>query len=100
MIKYGNKNMPKETCPYCGNKECYADFCDVEVGYRQVGPYHCDKCNSTEIGPYDESECTDEESKIGWYKERVSGKGNTHNGKLVDIETAKELYAMGLLDKK
>lgn len=45
-------SFEKENCPYC-NSECEADWVDVEVGYIQCGPYHCDNCGASEIGPYD-----------------------------------------------
>ena len=41
---------PTEACPYCG-EEMRADFVDNGVGMVQCGPYHCYKCNASEIGP-------------------------------------------------
>lgn len=38
------------TCPYCGNKT-EADSVDVGVGHIQCGPYHCESCGASEIGP-------------------------------------------------
>lgn len=45
--------MPFETqpCPYDGTP-CEADWVDVEVGFVQCGPYHCE-CGASEIGPCD-----------------------------------------------
>jgi len=61
---------PKERCPYCGTY-CHADFVDVGIGYIQCGPYHCDNCKASEIGPeqfqLDCSQFSDEELKTGWY---------------------------------
>lgn len=58
---------PKERCPYC-NALCCADFVDVGVGMVQCGPYHCERCGSSEIGPHDEERAlTPEEEKHGWY---------------------------------
>ncbi|WP_433748302.1 hypothetical protein [Paenibacillus amylolyticus] len=39
-----------EPCPYCGD-DCHADFVDVGVGMVQCGPYHCESCGASEIGP-------------------------------------------------
>lgn len=38
------------TCPYCKGTT-YADSVDVGVGYVQCGPYHCENCGASEIGP-------------------------------------------------
>ncbi|HCF3663708.1 TPA: hypothetical protein NID01_000534 [Pseudomonas aeruginosa] len=63
---YGEKE-PEIGCPYCG-ATCRADFVDVGVGYVQCGPYHCEVCNASEIGPYDrERDLTDREKELGWY---------------------------------
>lgn len=91
----------KETCPYCGNTDCEADWVDVAVGYVQCGPYYCHECGSCEIGPNDrECKLSDEEEKSGWYRPE-----NTHNtsaptanGVIVDHQTAKRLYEFGMLD--
>lgn len=39
-------------CPYC-DTPCEADWVDVGVGYAQCGPYHCELCGASEIGPHD-----------------------------------------------
>lgn len=58
---------PKERCPYCGAL-CCADFIDVGVGNIQCGPYHCEGCGASQIGPYDERrELSPEEERAGWY---------------------------------
>jgi hypothetical protein len=63
---YG-ETEPKERCPYC-NALCVADFCDVGVGMIQCGPYHCEACGASEIGPHDdERPLTAIEHKTGWY---------------------------------
>lgn len=65
-FSYG-ESEPKERCPYC-NKLCMADYCDVGVGMIQCGPFHCESCGASEIGPYDEPrELTEAELKAGWY---------------------------------
>ena len=45
-------NEPIVPCPYCASP-CEADFVDVGVGFTQCGPYHCQICNATQIGAYD-----------------------------------------------
>lgn len=63
---YGDKE-PTERCPYC-QTECRADFVDVGVGYTQCGPYHCENCGASEIGPYDkERALSAQEKAVGWY---------------------------------
>lgn len=63
---YG-ESEPKERCPYC-RALCCADFVDVGVGYTQCGPYHCERCGASEIGPFDdERPLTDRERDTGWY---------------------------------
>jgi len=46
----GAYDEPTQECPYCKN-DMYADFVDVGVGMVQCGPYHCDGCGASEIGP-------------------------------------------------
>ena len=63
---YGEQE-PKERCPYC-QALCCADFVDVGVGYTQCGPYHCECCGASQIGPNDEARpLTPTEHKTGWY---------------------------------
>jgi hypothetical protein len=81
-------------CPYCG-EFCDADFVDVGVGYRQCGPYHCDNCYASEIGPYDkERELSEIEKKTGWYKphSEAGSSANVINGKIVSSEVMKATY--------
>lgn len=68
MGGYGYGDLePKERCPYCG-AVCCADFVDVGVGMVQCGPYHCERCLASEIGPHDEPRYLSEtERKTGWY---------------------------------
>lgn len=89
-------------CPYCGT-ECDADWCDVEVGLVQCGPYHCPNCNATEIGAYDKPrELSEVEKKTKWYApfSPPGSSVNTFLGHPVDHKTAKLLYDLDLLDKK
>ena len=39
-------------CPYC-DTPCEADWVDVGVGHVQCGPFHCEACGASEIGPCD-----------------------------------------------
>ncbi|GIP62842.1 hypothetical protein J32TS6_13970 [Virgibacillus pantothenticus] len=43
-------DTPTETCPYCGD-EMDTDWVDNGIGMVQCGPYHCQKCHASEIGP-------------------------------------------------
>lgn len=68
MSGYGYGDLePKERCPYCAAL-CCADFVDVGVGYVQCGPFHCEACKASEIGPHDEPRpLSAEEASTGWY---------------------------------
>lgn len=97
----GPWETPFEECPYCGFEECQAEYCDVGVGLIQCSPYYCQVCFASEIGPYDkERVLTEMEKKTGWYEPHspVSETANTFQGALVDMDTAKALYKLGLLD--
>lgn len=64
--RYGD-HEPTEACPYCG-AICRADFVDIDVGFQQCGPYHCDNCFAVQIGAYDEPrELTADEERTRWY---------------------------------
>lgn len=130
MSNYSNYDAP-EPCPYCG-EGCHADFVDVGVGMVQCGPYHCESCGASEIGPekwdwaegerdqygrninprWDENmnlvmkagaPFSQVEIEKGWYEPTsgtVSPYANTVQGVLVDHQTAKRAYNVGLLDEK
>lgn len=58
---------PKERCPYCGAL-CCADFVDIGIGNIQCGPFHCEACGASEMGPHGNGrERTSDEIKTGWY---------------------------------
>jgi hypothetical protein len=106
-ITAGAYDEPTVDCPWCGAPGCECDWVDVGVGSRQCGPYHCDNCGASEIGPeaYNKDmkcDATPEELRRGWYgpARPVSPCANTVQGTLVDHKTAKVLYDLGLLDKK
>ena len=65
---YGYGDLePKERCPYC-SALCCIDFVDVGVGYVQCGPFHCEACKASEIGPHDEPRLLSAiETATGWY---------------------------------
>lgn len=62
---YG-EGEPKERCPYC-QALCCADFVDVGIGYVQCGPYHCERCGASEMGPNDNGLGTEAEREVGWF---------------------------------
>ena len=81
-------------CPYC-NFPCQADFVDIGVGMVQCGPYHCDNCGASVIGPYDEyRRLTEEEERTGWYAPNTlpGSSANVVNFKIVTAEQAKKVY--------
>lgn len=84
------------SCPYCGNPKCYADWCDVGVGYVQCGPFHCEDCLASEIGPYDDKSRTlsKQEQRTGWYAPGAEpgSSANVVNGKIVSSKEMENLY--------
>lgn len=63
---YGEQE-PKERCPYC-RALCCADFVDVGIGFVQCGPFHCEACGASEIGPNDDPRPLSQvEDECGWY---------------------------------
>lgn len=103
-------------CPYC-NCPMDCDSVDIGIGYTQCGPYCCDNCGASEMGPervhknyprpftreqqiwWDGT--SEEERMTGmYYGGRHSPHANTINGKLVSHEVAKAAYELGLLDPK
>lgn len=90
---YG-EHEPTEACPYCG-AFCRADFVDIGVGFTQCGPYHCEQCRASEIGPYDEERpLTDAEQKFGWYAPNAEpgSSANVIGGRIVSHVQARETY--------
>lgn len=91
--KYG-EHEPTENCPYCGTV-CRADFVDIGVGMQQCGPYHCDKCYASEIGPYDEERpLSEDEKRTGWYApgREPGSTANVIGGRVVSHVQARETY--------
>lgn len=90
---YG-EDPPVESCPYCGAK-CDADFVDIGVGFTQCGPYHCEICGASEIGPYDKDRpLSEQENKTGWYGpgQEPGSSANVVHGKIVSHQVMKETY--------
>ena len=91
---YG-QHEPTEPCPYCGII-CRADFVDIGVGMQQCGPYHCDACGASEIGPYDDPRpLSDMEAKCGWYAPGAipGSSANVIDGRVVSHVQARRAYA-------
>ena len=86
--------QPTVECPYC-EALCEADFVDIGVGYTQCGPYHCDACGASEIGPNDtERELTEQEHKTGWYApgESPGSSANVIGGRIVSHRAMNRAY--------
>lgn len=122
----GAYDTPSCPCPYCKSM-MEADFVDVGVGMVQCGPYRCDDCFTSEIGPEWYDWCykdrkgntiylegkyevlkpghpfSEKEVQTKYYEPhayKVSPYANTVGGELVDHVTAKKMYDRGLLDEK
>lgn len=95
---YGEQE-PKERCPYCRSL-CCADFVDVGVGYQQCGPFHCERCGASQIGPYDkERALTDIEDETGWYAPNTqpgSSANVDQSGRIIRYFEADTLYRTSL----
>ena len=95
---YNTSTMP---CPYC-QFPMEADWVDVGVGMVQCGPYHCENCNASQIGPeYDEVMHTlsEQEKKTGFYTNRISPLANQHNGKPISHKQADAIYRAEYFEK-
>ena len=85
---------PTRQCPYC-KANCDADFVDVGIGYQQCGPYHCDNCEASEIGPCDEErELTPDEERTWWYApgSKPGSSANVIEGRFVSHEEMRRRY--------
>jgi hypothetical protein len=81
-------------CPYC-NKPCDADWVDVGVGWIQCGPFHCEFCRASEIGPHDEPRpLSADEERTGWYApdSEPGSSANVIDGQVVSAEMARFAY--------
>ena len=98
-------NTHTEKCPYCG-MICEADWVDVGVGMVQCGPFHCENCYASQIGPHDEErELTQDEERTGWYSpnSEPGSSANVIGGRIVGHEEAlknyKDLYPFSATDE-
>lgn len=78
-------------CPYC-QFPMQADFVDVGVGMVQCGPYCCDKCGASQVGPEENPELDADEKRTGFYKNRISPLANQHDGRVISHRQADALY--------
>lgn len=92
--------MKPVPCPYC-EFPMDADYVDVGVGFVQCGPFCCDGCGASEIGPERYKDCQDradalnldeDERRTGFYKNRISPLANQHEGKVINHKQAQALY--------
>jgi hypothetical protein len=62
---------------------------------QQCGPYHCEQCGASEIGPYDkERELTAQERDAGWYApaSEPGSSANIIGGRIVSHVQARDAY--------
>lgn len=96
---YGEQE-PTEVCPYCKTL-CQADFVDIGIGFQQCGPYHCEQCGASEIGPYDkERKLSDAEKACGWYgpDSEPGSSANVIGGKIVSHVEMTRAYRDEFID--
>lgn len=89
-----DQREPLEACPYCDTL-CHADFVDVGIGMQQCGPYHCESCGASEMGPFDaDRPLTEKERKTGWYEpgSMPSSSANVIGGKVVGHKEMLQVY--------
>lgn len=89
-----------ENCPYC-NAVCDADFVDVGPGLVQCGPFHCEQCHASQIGPHDAPrELSAQEQNHGWYApgSNPGSSANVVHGKHVSHDVMKETYQQEFRD--
>lgn len=96
---YGEE-PPTMPCPYCG-AICEADWVDIGVGMQQCGPFHCDACLASQVGPYDDTETrplTADEQRTQWYAPATppGSSANVIRGRLVThrqmLRTYKDVF--------
>ena len=91
---YGDSE-PTENCPYC-SMICRADFVNIGIGFQQCGPYYCEACKASEIGPYDDArELSDREKLTGWYApdSEPGSSANVIGGRVVSDVQMKKAYS-------
>jgi hypothetical protein len=91
--RYGDY-PPTQACPYCGTR-CDADFVDIGVGMQQCGPYHCQACGASEIGPNDDDRpLSADEQRTGWYEpgKPPGSSANVIDGRVVSYAVMRDTY--------
>lgn len=89
-----SESEPTQPCPYCATA-CQADFVDVGVGYTQCGPYHCQSCGASEIGPHDKDVALSaRERECGWYApgSEPGSSANVIGGQIVSHQEMRAAY--------
>ena len=102
--KIGDPKRPFVICPYCG-RDCSDTYetVDIGVGEAQCSPCYCRTCGAVQMGPYDPDDgLTDREKAHRWHEpgRPAPPTANTIDGVVVDIDTARRAYEMGILDDK
>lgn len=62
---------------------------------QQCGPYNCDSCHASQIGPYDEDRpISENEKQTGWYApgEKAGSTANVIGGRIVSHVQARNAY--------
>lgn len=91
MSAYDTKPLP---CPYC-SFPMEADYVDVAVGLVQCGPFYCERCGASQIGPEGDDpglKLDEDEKRTGFYKNRISPHANQHEGRPISHQQADALY--------
>lgn len=89
--RYGPWEAP---CPYCGATTT-CDTVDVGIGHVQCGPFWCQECGASQIGPHDEERpLTDREKETRWYEpgSPCGSSANSIDGIPVSAELAQAVY--------
>jgi len=75
-----------------------ADYVDVGVGMVQCGPFHCENCGASQIGPEAnragfEDTVTADEKRTGFYRGgKISPFANQHEGRPISHQQADAIY--------
>lgn len=89
-------SIHQETCSYCANQQCDAEWCDVDVGFVQMSPFRCGQCHAVEIGAYDKTVPTESERAAGGYAPgRLPNTVSSVNGCMIATKVAMQLYEAG-----
>ena len=89
-----------QDCPYC-KTVCDADFVDNGIGMQQCGPFHCDNCGASQIGPFDkERTLSAQEQDKGWYAphSEPGSSANVIGGRVVSHRQMQATYKREFTD--